>query len=133
MRILLLQLAVSVSIYRVATCYDQHIPASLGHGDKGHSFTIPSSQLTFKDEIGTVKVPRSWLQALLSLGNWSVIGPLEHTGLQKKPQPAIAPFPQQLPYDWYVHLRMEHICAMQTKHPYYLISFIYSFEQIVID
>lgn len=90
---ILLQLAMSVSIYRVATCYDRHLPASLGEGDKGHSFTIPSSQLTFKDKIGTVKVPRSWLQALLSLGNWSVIGPLEHTGLQKKPQPGNSIFP----------------------------------------
>lgn len=43
MRILLLQLVVLVKIYKVATCYDQCIPASLGPGDKGQSSTIPSS------------------------------------------------------------------------------------------
>lgn len=43
MRILLLQLAVSVKIYEVASCQDQYIPASLGPGDKGQSSTIPSS------------------------------------------------------------------------------------------
>lgn len=44
MRILpLFQLAVSISIYRIASCYGQHIPASLGQGGKGSSSTLPSS------------------------------------------------------------------------------------------
>lgn len=32
-------------------------------------------------------MPRSWLQALLSLVNWNVLAPWQQTGLQKKPQP----------------------------------------------
>lgn len=117
MRILLLQLAGSVKIYKVATCYVQYIPASLGPGDKGQSSTIPSSpQWTFiKDEIGTVKVPRSWLQALLSLVNWHVVWyHWNRQDCKRNHSQAIASFPQKLSCDWYTHLRMEHTHAMNT-------------------
>lgn len=89
MRILpLLRLTESITSYRVATYQGQPIPASLRPGGKGHRSTLPPSpQGTFKDEIGTVKVSRSWLQARLSSVNWSVLVPLQQTGLQKKAQP----------------------------------------------
>lgn len=117
-----LQPAVSISIYKVATYYGQHIPASVTVFS-ALNFWRRGWYCKGARVMTTATVVRSKLESNGSIG-------ADRTGKETTARWQYL-FLQKLSYEHFknIHFRMEHSHAMRAKHFCYLISFVYSFNK----